>query len=143
MIETQENCWQWNNDCLQDPHEDYFGFIYLITNKLDNKIYVGKKQFAFKRKVTLAKKNQVGNKKKEIKYVDSGWKKYWGSCKSLQEDLKLLGEKNFTREILFFARSKAELSYYEVFYQLERKVLLEPSYNGMIKCTVYKGNLNK
>ena len=139
----QENCWLWENNCLNTAHEDYFGFIYVITNKIDGKIYVGKKQFAFKRKVTLAKKNQIGNKKKEIKFVDSGWKKYWGSCKLLQEDLKLLGEENFVREILFFAKSKAELTYYELFYQLKHEVLLQPSYNGWISGKVWKAHLNK
>lgn len=137
-----ENCWIWEKECLDTVHEDYFGFIYLIRNQLDGRIYVGKKQFAFKRKVAIAKKNQVGNKKKEIKYVDSGWKKYWGSCKLLQEDLKALGEENFTREILYFARNKAELTYYELLYQLTHEVLLKPSYNGWISARVYKKNLN-
>lgn len=139
-----KECWIWKDNCVEEVFEDYFGFIYLIINKLDNKIYVGKKQFSFNRKVKLSKKAQLGTrKKKEIKKIDSGWKNYWGSSKSLLEDIKEKGKENFTREILAFARSKTELSYLELVFQIEKNVMFLPSYNGWISARIYKNNLNK
>ena len=119
-----------------------FGFIYLITNKLDGRIYVGKKQFTHKKRTVLSKKARVGTRKRiNVSQIDSGWKNYWGSSKSLLEDVKLLGQHNFKREILMFCTNKSQLSYYEVVNQIKYKVLEIPSYNGWIKATIYKNRL--
>lgn len=136
-----DNCWKWKENCLDEPLEDYFGFIYLIRNKINDKIYVGKKQFSFLKKKRIAKTKRTGRKRIEIKSVDSGWKNYWGSSKSLLEDIEIYGRENFEREILFFAKNKTELSYYEIVFQIDKQVLFVPSYNGWISCKIYKNNL--
>tara|TARA_R100000963_G_scaffold29974_1_gene21220 strand:+ start:69 stop:458 length:390 start_codon:yes stop_codon:yes gene_type:complete len=85
-----------------------FGFVYLITNKKTTKAYVGCKQYYIKRK----------GKKKE-----SGWETYMGSSKYLLEDIKKLGKKNFTFEIIDEYKNKRSLNYYECYNQMIRHVL--------------------
>ena len=85
-----------------------FGFVYVITNKKTTKAYVGCKQYYIKR----------GGKKKE-----SGWETYMGSSKYLLEDIKKLGKKNFTFEIIDKYKNKRSLNYYECYHQMIRHVL--------------------
>ena len=137
-----EGCWLYKEECFEKNLEEIFGYIYLITNKLDGKIYVGKKQFTHRKKTALSKKARVGTRKRiNITQVDSGWQSYWGSSKPLLNDIQLLGKENFTREILMFCSNKSQLSYYEVVNQIKYKVLECPSYNGWISCKVMKNNL--
>jgi len=81
--------------------KQYFGFIYLVTNTTNGKRYVGKKQFRFKR----------GKKVKE-----SDWKTYTSSSNKLNADIKTLGKKHFTFEILSQHLNKATLAYAETKY---------------------------
>lgn len=139
---SQENCWIWQEECFQENKEDAFGFIYCIKNKIDGKIYVGKKQLSFRKKTTLSKKARVGTRKRvNISRVDSNWINYWGSSRSLLEDIAKLGKQNFERVILKFCENKSQLSYWELYYQIKYEVLFKPSYNGWIKATIYKNKL--
>ena len=56
-----------------------------------------------------------------------------------------LGKEKFTREILFYCKSKAELSYVEAREQFARKVLeSDDYYNGHIRVRVHgKGIIKK
>ncbi len=117
--------------------EPYVGFVYCISNTVDNKKYIGKKLFKFKRSKT------VKGKKKKI-LVDSDWKTYWGSNKQLHLDLEELGEKVFKREILKLCKSKGECNYVEAKYQFEFSVLETDSYyNEWIQVKVHKSHLKK
>ena len=110
------------------------GFVYKITNTVTGKFYIGKKILENKLKKPLTKKEQsewvkpgrIPKKKLVIK--ESDWINYNGSSKPLLEDIKTLGKESFTREIIRVCYSKKELSYYEVFYQFEFKVLHVDSY---------------
>lgn len=138
------NCWLYNNDCLTEPPEGFCGYIYLITNLLDKRIYVGKKQFAILKKTRVSKRTRkkTGTRKRvNFQKVDSQWLDYWSSSIELQEDVKKLGEENFKREILTLCKSKAELSYSEGYYQYKYDVLHKPSYNKWIFVRVRKANL--
>lgn len=137
------SCWIYDNKCLEAiPGEGWFGFIYLITNLVDGRIYVGKKQFTHRKKSKLSKKARKGTRKRvKVEQVDSQWLKYWSSSKELQEDVKTLGEDKFKREILAFCTSKAEMSYFEGKFQYEFRVLRVPSYNKWIMIRVFKNNL--
>ena len=140
--DSKEGCWLYEEKCLEKEKEGYAGFVYIVTNKIDGKIYIGKKQFTHRSKKALSKKARVGTRKRvEVKQVDSGWKNYWGSSKSLLEDVNKLGKENFERRILHFCKSKSELSYYELFFQVQYQVLFVPSYNGWISCKIYKNKL--
>ena len=136
------NCWIYKNECLGSEPEGYFGFTYLITDKKNNKIYVGKKQFTHKTKKKLSKKAKQlpENKGKRILKgtKNSGWLNYYGSSKELNEQVKLLGENNFKREILEFATSKSDLTLKEIEAQVKFNVLKVNSYNLWIGGKVYR-----
>lgn len=117
------NCWIYKGRCVDDISDEVYGFVYMIVNKTNNKFYIGKR----------AIKNSRGGK-------NYTWRNYWGTCKELTADIKLLGERFFSREILHFARNKAELTYYEAKEQFARGVI-EPyvnSYNGNILGKFYR-----
>ena len=115
-----------------------FGFVYLISNTVDGRIYIGKKFLQHKKTKKLGKKamaEQTGpgrKKTKEISYAESDWKTYWGSCKPLLEDVARLGEDKFYREILDIAWTSKHLSYLEVKYQFTTNCLETNSYNDNI-----------
>lgn len=112
------------------------GYVYLITNKVDNKKYIGKKLFWFTKTKTVK-----GKKKREK--VLSDWKTYWSSSDELKEDVKRLGEENFTREILFLCKNKGTMSYIEAREQFSNRVLELPEqwYNGIINCKIHRSHV--
>lgn len=123
--------WLLNNEPFEAPSEDQYGFVYLITNTVTGKQYVGKKLFWHK------KTRYVKGKKKRF-LAESDWKTYFGSSKLLQEDLKQQGEHTFRREIIHLCKNKGECSYYEAKEQFDRDVLFKPDlyYNDWIICRV-------
>lgn len=114
----------------------HVGFVYLITNTVTNKKYIGKKLF------TKSKSYQK-NKKKLKTRVSSDWQNYWGSNDLLKEDVKTFGEDKFTREILYLCTSKGWLSYYETREQFVRDALLPGSdyYNDWIMVRIRRSHL--
>jgi hypothetical protein len=124
-----------------------FGFVYLISNTIDSRIYIGKKFLQHKKTKKLGKKamaEQTGpgrKKTKEVSYAESDWKTYWGSCKPLLEDVARLGEDKFYREILDLAWSSKHLSYLEAKYQFKTDVLETNSYNDNIQARYYRKDL--
>lgn len=87
--------------------DEYFGFVYLITCKSNGKMYIGKKNFRTK-----------NNK-------ESNWKTYTSSSNPLNKDIKILGLKDFTFEIIKLCQTSEELSEIEIFEQVSRNVLYE------------------
>ena len=134
---TTDNPWLYQGKEWQLP-EDFnpdvvYGFVYLITNKMDQKKYVGKKFFWSQKTLPITKKRK---RRKRLK-VESDWRTYWGSNKYLVEDVKNHGPENFTREILHLCKTKGECAYYEAKEQFDREVLLtEEYYNGIISCKI-------
>ena len=119
-------------EVIEIPNE-YEGFVYLITNLTDNRKYVGKKLAKFK----TTKPPLKGKKNKRRGYKESDWRDYWGSSDKLIADVEKLGENNFTREILYFCKSRGEMSYLEAREQFERRVLeTDEYYNGIINVRV-------
>lgn len=117
--------------------ESYIGFVYVIENMNNSRLYIGKKLLKFKRT------KKVKGKNKKI-LVDSDWKSYWGSNKVLQEDVKELGETKFTRKILRLCKNRGEMNYYEAKYQFELGVLeSDRFYNDAIMVRVHRSHLRK
>lgn len=118
--------------------EDWFGFVYKIINKENNRFYIGKKVFWNNRKTKLTKKEiaeQTGPGRKPTHKVvtkESDWLTYWGSNKDLLADIQELGMDNFERKILTLCKSKKELTYWEMHYQCKEEVLLVNAYNDNI-----------
>ena len=139
--------WLYEGKDLEQLPEDCVGFVYLITNCVSGRKYIGKKLAKFKKTTTRTVKYKNGNKrKKKVRsQVDSDWREYYGSNLELIEDVKTLGPANFTREILYFCRSRAECSYVEAREQFSRRVLeSEQYYNGHIQVRVHGSHiLNK
>jgi hypothetical protein len=121
--------WQYNGEIFTNVPKGMEGFVYIITNLISNKKYIGKKHFW-----TRQKNRKTGKRKTE----ESDWQNYFGSCDELKEDVKLLGEENFTREILYLCPHKKSMSYYETYEQFNRNVLMsEDYYNTNIGGTFY------
>ena len=120
---------------LSLPESQPFGFIYLITNKINGKKYIGKKQC-----LTIVKKRPLkGKKNRRCEEKETDWKEYTSSSRELNEDIVKYGKENFLFEIIMWCNSKFELSYYEAKIQFEQEVLLkEDFYNGIINLRVSK-----
>ena len=125
--------WTYNGKEIDSIPDEYEGFVYLITNTTTGQKYVGKKLAKFK----TTKPPLKGKKNKRRGYKESDWRDYWGSSDRLQEDVDKLGPKKFTREILHFCKSRAEMSYIEAREQFDRRVLeTDDYYNGIINVRV-------
>jgi hypothetical protein len=125
--------WTYKGKEVTEIPEEFEGFVYLITNLTNNRKYVGKKLARFK----TTKPPLKGKKNKRRGYKESDWRDYWGSSDKLNEDVATLGTDKFTREIIYFCKTRAELSYLEAREQFERKVLeTDEYYNGIINVRV-------
>jgi len=137
--------WLFENIQIDVLPEDCVGFVYLITNTVSGRKYIGKKLAKFSKTTvrTVKLKNGTKKKRKIRSKIDSNWVTYWSSSEELKADVIALGEDKFTREILRYCNSKNELSYYEAKYQFEYDVLLDESkwYNGWISVKVRKFKL--
>jgi hypothetical protein len=136
--------WTFQETLVESLPEDCVGFVYLITNKTNDRKYVGKKLAKFSKTAykTVVLKNGTKKKKKIKSKIDSDWITYYGSSVELSKDIELLGEDNFTREILFYCKSKAECSYVEAREQFSRRVLESTEYyNGQISVRVHGSHI--
>jgi hypothetical protein len=136
--------WYYQNKLVEELPEDCVGFVYLIVNKANSRMYIGKKLAKFSKTTykTVKLKNGTKKKKKVRSKIDSDWMDYYGSSIDLNKDVESLGKENFTREILYFCKSKAECSYIEAREQFGRKVLeSDDYYNGQISVRVHGSHI--
>jgi hypothetical protein len=133
--------WTYQGKEITNLPEEVVGFVYEITNNTNGRKYIGKKLARFKRSRPPLK----GRKNKRRYKVNSDWQDYYGSSDDLTMDVNKIGKDKFSREILFFCFSKAELSYIEAREQFARKVLeSDQYYNGHIRVRVHgKGIIKK
>ena len=110
LEDMNEMHWTFRDDKtrVSDP-EEYFGFVYLITNKKNQRKYVGCKQYW-----------QMRHRKR---YKPSNWKVYTSSSKELCADIEKIGKRNFKFEIIQEYETKRGLHYYEQYYQMKHHVL--------------------
>ena len=136
--------WLYENTQIETLPDDCVGFVYLITNKLSGRKYIGKKLAKFSKTTYKVVKLKNGNKKrKRIRSkIDSDWQLYYGSNEQLNQDILELGSDNFTREILFYCTSKAACSYIEAREQFNHRVLeSDDYYNGQIVCRIHGSHI--
>jgi hypothetical protein len=132
--------WIYKNEPVEQLPTDCVGFVYVITNTVSGRMYVGKKLSRFKttRYKMHTQKNGKKIRKKIRGAVASDWQEYYGSSEQLNRDVESLGRDQFRREILYYCCSKAECNYIEAREQFSRKVLeSDQYYNGHIRVRVH------
>ena len=136
--------WYYQDIPVETLPEECVGFVYLITNNLSGRKYIGKKLAKFsKTSVKVVKQKNGIKKKKRIRTkIDSDWREYYGSSIDLAADILTLGTENFSREILHYCGSKSSCSYIEAREQFNRKVLeSDDYYNGQISVRVHGSHI--
>jgi hypothetical protein len=127
--------WIYNKNPLEEIPENAYGYVYLITNIITGRKYIGKKLFWFRKTKVLK------GKKKRLK-VESDWKDYWSSSDELKADIKKLGINNFSREILHICPNKGLCNYLEAKEQMVRCVLeTDQYYNSQVQCRVHRTHI--
>lgn len=128
--------WTYNDGPVTDEVVgNAYGFVYIIENLTDGRRYIGRKY------LTKAAYKTVRGKRKRIRKA-SDWETYWGSNKTLLEDVKHHGEDNFTRTIVRFCSNRTECAYWETHYIFTLGALLSDAfYNEWVTCKISKRNL--
>jgi hypothetical protein len=138
--------WIYQNSIIEELPEDCVGFVYIITNSVSGRKYIGKKLAKFSRTTykTVKLKNGTKKKKRVRSKIESDWRDYYGSNDQLNKDVEKLGKDKFIREILFYCKSKAECSYIEAREQFSHRVLeSDDYYNGHIQVRVHGSHILK
>jgi hypothetical protein len=136
--------WTYQGVLVEQLPEDCVGFVYMITNTISGRKYIGKKLAKFSKTTTKTVKLKNGTKKKKKvrSKIDSDWQTYYGSSPELTKDVVALGTENFSREILFYCKSKSECSYIEAREQFTHRVLESADYyNGHIQVRVHGSHI--
>jgi hypothetical protein len=117
-----DNPWYYNGEPFESKDvEDYFGFVYLIENKFNGRKYIGRK-YLWQFRTPKGKNRKVKS--------ESDWKKYYGSCPELKEDIEKFGRENFSRTILSLHKTKGKTNYEETRQLFTNNVLTESLDNG-------------
>ena len=101
---------------------DNYGFVYNITNLTNERQYIGRKYF-WQHRTPKGKKRKVKS--------ESDWKKYYGSCPELKEDIERLGRQNFSRTILSLHKTPGKTNFEETRQLFINGVLTESLDTGI------------
>jgi hypothetical protein len=119
---SYENPWRYLGEIFDtDNIQGNFGFVYLIECVPTNRRYIGRKYFWSFR--------TPKGKKRKVKQ-ESDWKKYYGSCPELKEDVKKYGKEQFTRTILSLHSTVGKTNYEETRQLFLNNVLTESLDDG-------------
>ena len=117
-----ENAWSYQGTTFtSNDINDFFGFVYRITNLETGKQYIGRKYFTQRRKPRGGKRRVTS---------ESDWKKYYGSSPELKADVKDFGKLNFKREIISLHKTLGKVNYEETRQLFLNNVLTESLDNG-------------
>ena len=119
-----ENPWTYQGTTFTSADiNDFFGYVYCITNLKTGQKYIGRKYF------TQRRKPRSGTKKRRVT-SESDWKKYYGSSAELKADVKALGKSLFKREILSLHSTLGKVNYEETKQLFLNNVLMEALDDG-------------
>lgn len=122
--------WTFKNKKYDKADLNLVGFVYIITDLINDKHYIGIKNFKSKKQYQL-------NNKKKSKFVESDWQDYYGSSEQLKEQVKLKGKENFKRQIIYLCKTKSAMNYYECLLQMNLNVLASDKfYNSIINIRI-------
>ena len=131
MTIDYENPWLYKDtNFTSDDINDFFGFVYRITNNKNGREYIGRKYF-WQFRTPKGKKRKVKS--------ESDWKKYYGSCPELKEDIERLGRQNFSRTILSLHSTSGKTNFEETRQLFVKGVLTESLGDGTPK--YYNSNI--
>ena len=133
MVEggNYENPWLYEGKPFTtDDINDFFGYVYRIINLQNAREYIGRKYF-WKFRTPKGKKRKVKS--------ESDWKKYYGSCPELKEEIQQLGRQNFSRTILSLHKTAGKTNYEETKQLFTKGVLTEQLDDGTPK--YYNSNI--
>ena len=131
MTIDYENPWIYKGTNFTSEHiDDFFGFVYRIINLQNGREYIGRKYF-WKFRTPKGKKRKVKS--------ESDWKKYYGSCPELKEEIQQLGRQNFSRTILSLHKTAGKTNYEETKQLFVHGVLTEQLDDGTPK--YYNSNI--
>ena len=117
-----ENPWTYQGSTFTSADIDnFFGFVYLITNLQTGKKYIGRKYFTQRRKPR-------GGKRKVTS--ESDWKRYYGSSPELKTDVEKFGKSIFRREIISLHKTLGKTNYEETRQLFLNNVLTESLDDG-------------
>jgi len=108
----------WQTELEDFDIDEYYGFIYLITNKLNQMEYIGRKNFRMKKRIKVK-----GRTNRKITYVKSNWLVYTSSSTHVNAAIEEHGMSNFTFEIIDLCLTKGHLSFRETELQWKHEVL--------------------
>lgn len=94
-------------------YQGIVGFVYIILNTLNQKKYIGMKNFYFKR----------GKKR-----IQSDWLDYYGSSTYLLDDINRYGKENFERTILYLGKTRLAVRYTEKQFIYAANAIESPDY---------------
>jgi len=116
------NPWYYRGEPFLSEHiGNYYGFVYLIENKLNGRKYIGRK-YLWQFRTPKGKKRKVKS--------ESNWKEYYGSCPELKEDVDKFGRENFSRTVLSLHYTKGKTNFEETRQLFVNGVLTESLDNG-------------
>ena len=122
MTIRYENPWRYNEKVFESTDiGDYYGFVYHIINNTNGRQYIGRKYF-WKFRTPKGKKRKVKS--------ESDWKKYYGSCPELKEEIGKVGRENFSRIILSLHHTKGKTNFDETRQLFAHNVLTESLDDG-------------
>lgn len=132
------NDWTFNDVPVTFAPEEFESFVYLITNLVSGRRYIGKKTCYSRTTLPPLK----GQKRRRKIVKPSDYLTYYGSSAELQGDVETLGKDSFKREILHWCVTRSDASYMEIKEQLARDVLLSDDYyNSWITCKISGSHL--
>ena len=126
-----ENPWIYNGKAFESSDiGDAFGFVYCISCNETQREYIGRKYF-WQFRTPKGKKRKVKS--------ESDWKKYYGSCPELKEEIIQLGKQNFSRTILSLHNTKGQTNFEDTRQLFVKGVLTESLSDGTPK--YYNSNI--
>ena len=119
---SYENAWLYKGrPFTSDDIDNFFGFVYCITNIKTGRKYIGRKYF-WKFRTPRGKKRKVKS--------ESDWKKYYGSSEELKEEIQQLGRHNFSRVMLSLHKTAGKTNFEETRQLFVNGVLTEQLDDG-------------
>jgi len=126
--------WKYMGESVSEPPKGAYGFVYMLTNTLDKRRYIGRKYFYTSRKKPLTNRQKSAGRVRSTRInKESDWREYCGSSEVLLQDIDKLGKDKFTFEILAYGYTKGQVNYLEENLQHKYDVLTDDKfYNNSI-----------